>query len=201
MVLLSILASVSCNGAQGTTVPALAPSPCDETPLATATKAPQASLTSPECYGLFVDMKDKSGGKFTGVVERQRGGIPLLQRAYIYAVGDPITVTAAVVVFGEGELVLGMCNILRDYTITLVDREGQDVAVTDEWTRARNAITPCIGGIVVDRNTPYVESFSIEQWFDLSSTGMYTLTMSREVVVSGSPQEIRGNPVILIIRP
>lgn len=193
---LFIVGLVSCGGSEKQT----APSVYTEIPQDMVTTMPYSTLsplTSAKCYGLFVDARNKD--YFTIV---RPGTINRSMVMYEFIVGEPITITATVLVFGEGGLVLNTHrNALRDYTITIVDRQGQSVPATDEGRRNSEAGSSSIGGIVVDQNGPRMQSFRIDKWFDLSNPGYYTLSLTRTVYVSGTPEEITGNPVTIHIVP
>ena len=73
--------------------------------------------------------------------------------------------------------------------------------MTDEGRRHSGAGSSSIGGIVVDQSGPRMQSFRIDEWFDFSNSGFYTLILTRTVYVSGAPDEITGNPVTIHIVP
>jgi|GEM_PF-4147475 len=162
-----------------------------------------STLSPPGCFGLFVDMKDRFADTMMySVNSRWRNGVHLRQRVYEFSLGEPITVTVAVLMFGEGDLVLIKGNILREYRITIVDSHGQEMPMTSEGEHYLwNDRSSERGGYVVDQNTLSMESFQINKWFDLSSTGSYTLTLTREVFISGKSYEATGNPVGFEIEP
>jgi hypothetical protein len=84
--------------------------------------------------------------------------------------------------------------------MSIVDHRGREVPRTEEGERIPDR-GPRIGGIAVDCNTPLSESFRIDEWFDLSLRGAYTLTLRRTVWISGKPHDVTGNAVVISIWP
>ena len=167
---------------------------CSQSPTQPAavyvTPHPSAAATLPPagCFGLFV-----------AGVDRYTEHAPFQPR---YIVGEPITVTATVLVFDEGHLILTTGRILNDYTISVTDRQGQPLPLTKQGRHITGTDHgPNIGGILVEHDTPYTAIFRIEEWFDFSHTGVYTLNLTRRVWVAGVAQTITGNTVSISIIP
>ncbi len=153
---------------------------------------------TPKCFGLFVEMLDQHSGSLQlPTVSRKHNGTVITQRAYRFKVGEPITVTVNVLVFDAGELVVERVDPIQDYTITITDKHGQELSLKEEakgYTRAR-------GMAVVNQVTPYIESFRIDTLYDISQTGLYTLTVSRVVSIHNvGTYQIEGNPVLFSVR-
>ena len=195
---------VSCGPAADTTrVPESA------SPRIVATTTPEPKLEPPGCYGLFVDVEDNyvdptvSSPYFSmyPLAIKERGGLQFSPRLYVFDAGEPIVVHTAIVVLGEGGLVVVLGNLLRRYEMTIVDQQGGVLAMTEKGEQAAGKDVPNIGGNLVDRDTPHMEIFRIDEWFDLSRPGFYTLTLSTEIYISGEPYQVTGNPVMIKINP
>jgi len=146
-----------------------------------------SALPPAHCFGLFVALDDHDPDSIT------------FQR---YRVGEPISVTVTVLVFDAGHLLLTEGRFWRDYTISVTDRQGHSLPMTEYGQRiTNNDRSPNIGGIRVDRDTPYRVQFRIDKWFDFSHPGVYTINLTRRVWVAGAAQTITGNTVSISIIP
>ncbi len=168
-------------------------------PDATCTPLPSITSTTPACVGLFVGMLDRySLSSGWPVRSFERDGIWFNQREYLFELGEPITVTTAVLVLGPGQMGVGATFPPRDFDMEIVDQHGHSVPLTEEGERlfARSVLS--LKGYVIDQNTPFLTTFRIDEWFDLSQPGTYTMTLTR--VRQGPPSEITGNSVVFIIQ-
>jgi len=131
----------------------------------------------------------------------------------LYAQGDPITVTATTMAYDIRTP--GAENISdshfspvyssRTFEFVLVDGQGQAVHMTEEGDRLRPVGASRLV-VRLDRDSPHLESFRIDTWFELSEPGTYTLTLKQYMgypkTVGKTPEEtemgeieIVGNPV------
>lgn len=164
--------------------------PSETLVLSTALTSPIAKPTLPPtcCYGMFVT-----------IGESQLSADYIVQP---YIVGDPITVTTTVLVFDEGRLRLPTGRFLNGYTLSVTDRQGHQLPMTAEgkrWTKSGDNGTT--NRVFVERNSPHTVAFRIDEWFDFSHTGVYTLTVGREAWIGDTSQIITGNTVLIFIRP
>jgi hypothetical protein len=160
-----------------------------------STKTSAIELTSPKCYGLFVDV---SKAPYTYA---RSGSSGRLTTEYRFVAGEPITVTAIVLVFGEGELiVVDRMSPLRNYKMKITDSHNRQMPLTKEGERVVSTGISARGGIIIDQTGPLIEPFRIDEWFDLGPE-QYTLIISREVWVSNTLTIVQGNPVLLDVRP
>lgn len=152
---------------------------------------PGAEWASSGCYGLYVSLTDRS------MVSVMRPDNGYLFARGPYDLGEPITVTTAIVVLGEGSLLLPEgFNPARDYNITLVEMDRHARVPVMVETERQGEQESEAAWLIVDQNNPYVESFRIDEWFEFPDVGVYELTVTRIACISDTLRELSGNPVV-----
>jgi hypothetical protein len=115
---------------------------------------------------------------------------------YAYSQGEPITVTVTVLVLDEGQATVGYENIsnpMHNYDLTLVNQYGQSVPLTEAGMKLAS-VRPSHVGWLLNKDAPWRDSFQLDDLFDLSEPGTYTLTLKKNVWTS-VVHELTGNPV------
>ncbi len=155
-----------------------------------------------QCFGLFVDMQDRDlgmpgyGGRITQTYDHKT----VRQRVYMFEAESPITVTATLLVFGSGALQFPISDTRLDYQISVTDDGGNEITKTPA-ARIPGRHPGVTSGPIVTQYSPYMETFAIDEWFDLSAGQSYTLHVSRTVYISNTAVYVEGNPVIFHIYP
>lgn len=145
---------------------------------------------APKCYGLFAHLETRPHREAESQV-LERAGI-----FYGYDVGQPITATVAVVVFGEGRIFLPIVHRgLGAWHIIITDPQGEEREV---YHLAEGSVS----NGWASQNAPYVRTFALDDYFDLSDPGWYTLTVTRSVYLPSDYEiahEIASNPVRFVV--
>jgi hypothetical protein len=164
------------------------------TPPVTVTGVSQPSLTSPPCVGLYVELQDNFNRLLMSGASVK--GYPAARRIYRFATGEPITVTTVVLAFGDSEISVSTGPFSEEYTIKVV-QAGSEGRVMGGMIR--DIRTPGTY-FVVNRSTPYFESFRIDKWYNLPRGG-YNLLLTRRVWVNDVSYQVSGTVVYFEVQP
>jgi len=115
----------------------------------------------------------------------------------IYLQGAPITVTTTFSIYGDGNVEVdgGAVNPLQTYRIDLFNEQDKPVPLTDKGMRQQyGGITHHISSIL-HADFFWQESFRLDDLFDLSPPGVYTLTLTMRVWTAGAQHDLVTDPV------
>ncbi len=119
-----------------------------------------------------------------------------------YAQNEPITVTAIVSVLNDAHLTSPYyASPMKNFRVSLVDEWGQSVPLTEKGSTEKWGPSFRMP-MSITRDHPFEETFRIDNWFELSEPGTYTLTVTKNVR-NWTPVIIKviGNPIVFTRLP
>jgi hypothetical protein len=115
-----------------------------------------------------------------------------------YAQGEPITVTITTQVLDDGRASVGFENIdnpMHNYDLIVNNQYGQNVHLTELGMKLV-LVRPGHMGWQLTKDAPWHDTFQVDDLFDLSEPGAYTLTLKQMVWTSLTiSHELTTDPV------